>query len=106
MGSRFDDVKTIQVRVASVDVHPRYLIGQAYYDVAIMRLTTPVEINDYVLPVCLPEVASEDPDVYSGKLVTLTGWGLQVRNGLRDNHHLQRVHMGVFSQRQDLINTY
>ncbi len=101
LGSAFDDSKAIKVPVDIIAVyrHPRYLRGQAYYNVAILRLKTPVNFSDHVLPICLPETASPDPDMYSGKLVTLTGWGPESRRVLGDNNYLQRVHMGVFSQR-------
>ena len=84
--------------MASVARHPKYRSGRAYFDVALMRMERTVRYSDFVVPVCLPEAADPDPDAHLGRLVTLTGWGLQGRNSLANTMYLQRTHIGIFSQ--------
>ena len=40
-------------------------------DIAIMILSTPAELNDYVQPVCLP---AQD-DLFVGQQAIVSGWG-------------------------------
>ncbi len=96
--SPYDDSHAIDIPVSSVHIHPLYEFPAAYYDVALMRLKTPVEFNSYVLPVCLPSVESLYADVYAGKSVKLTGWGDIERNSLIKNYHLRRARLTIFGQ--------
>ena len=55
--------------IKSVIVHPRYNQGVMFCnDAALLELQTPVEINEYVSPVCLPLV-----DVYGNETGMVTG---------------------------------
>ena len=52
----------------TVIVHEKY--GDAFYDVAIIRLPRPLTFNDYVQPICLPS-----SPVAVGTNCVATGWG-------------------------------
>jgi secreted trypsin-like serine protease len=61
-------------------------------DLALMKLTTPVEVNDYVSPICLPSDASED---FLGRNCVATGWG-KVDYNKRGSDVLQKVQIDVY----------
>ncbi len=99
LSDRFDDVNAMDVAVSAVLRHPKYHRGQAYYDVALLRLERKIEYSDYIVPVCLPELPSPYANTHQGKLVTLTGWGKAERNSAISNSYLQRIHLGIFSHK-------
>ncbi|XP_072168051.1 uncharacterized protein [Diadema setosum] len=73
-----DSTDSAQYRdVAEIFIHPNYdiptLLGN---DVALLKLSSPLNFTDAVQPVCLPR-AHDVPDV--GSYITLTGWGSYVR---------------------------
>ncbi len=96
--SPYDDSHAIEIPVSSVHIHPLYKYLAAYYDVALMRLSTPVVFNDFVLPICLPPAASFNPDIYAGKSVKVTGWGDTERNDPIKNYYLRRAKVRVFEK--------
>ena len=51
---------------------PKYLEN----DLALVRVSTPVEINDYVRPACLPE----EDEFKAGDKCYVTGWGYTGKN--------------------------
>jgi hypothetical protein len=53
-------------------MHPQYHRNNTLYDLAVMKLETPVPLNDQVTTVCLP--GAEDYDTIVNKLVTVIGW--------------------------------
>lgn len=53
-----------------VIAHPRYNQGARFSnDAALLELSTPAEINEYVSPVCLPNV-----DVYGNETGLVSGY--------------------------------
>lgn len=52
--------------------HPAYDLRNSEYDVALLRLETPVELNRYVGPVCL---TSSHPGDVVGSTCYVAGWG-------------------------------
>jgi len=59
------------IAVAQVIRHPEYNSSTVSHDFAMVRLASPVEINDCVGTVCLPESG----DVPDGAQCWITGWG-------------------------------
>lgn len=52
--------------------HPSYKSRAKNDDIALLRLTTPIEFNEYMRPACLRTVLSDiEPDVE----LFVTGWG-------------------------------
>ena len=50
----------------------RYVHQGFINDITMLRLQKPVNLNDYVRPICLPNPGSE---VNDGESCTLVGWG-------------------------------
>ena len=72
-------------RVIDIHVHPRYVPGQAHYDVGIAESIDIFVFSDFVRPVCLPYLPVDDDNHLEGKYVTLAGWGyaIQARNNIK-----------------------
>ncbi|XP_041480035.1 uncharacterized protein LOC121427594 isoform X5 [Lytechinus variegatus] len=64
--------------IESVYVHPAFNEFVIDYDVALIKLSAPVEIGDYISPVCL-ETSSEESSLYS-QCISI-GWGSTVSGG-------------------------
>ncbi|XP_072030807.1 ovochymase-like [Amphiura filiformis] len=60
--------------VESVYIHPNYLQSEDDWDLALMKLTHPVLITDYVRTVCIPG-ADMSSLFDAGTLCTISGWG-------------------------------
>lgn len=58
--------------VAEIVLHPNYTVYTSDNDVALLRLSSPVEFTDYIRPVCL---AANGSEVSSGTETWVTGWG-------------------------------
>ena len=57
-------------KIAKVYMHAKYP-GKGYdYDIALLKLKTPINFTREVSPVCLPK-----KDVRDGKICVATGWG-------------------------------
>lgn len=71
--------------------HPQYNSKSVDYDIALFKLDRDVEFNQYVLPICLPQI-DEDPE----KAIA-TGWGREAfAAGKSDN--LMKVTLDLFTQ--------
>ncbi|CAL8117668.1 unnamed protein product [Orchesella dallaii] len=69
------NVGTSKMNVQNVVVHPNYNRGNKENDIALIRMTYPVDIassGSYFTPVCLPSVANYN---YAGRSGTIFGWG-------------------------------
>lgn len=65
------------MNVSQIITHPDFYIVQDGADIALLKLTNPVNISDYVHPVPLPPASETFP---SGTLCWVTGWG-NIDNG-------------------------
>ena len=61
-------------------------------DLALMKLSTPVEVDDYVSPICLPTDSAID---FMDKQCVATGWG-KVDYNKRGSDVLQKVQIEVY----------
>ncbi|XP_046971366.1 melanization protease 1-like [Vanessa cardui] len=61
-------------KIKKVITHPSYDKPPFHNDLAIILLDTPVEINDYVLPICLPR-SHQHCKAELSEFVTVAGWG-------------------------------
>jgi hypothetical protein len=51
-----DESTEISFDLGNYIIHPRYERGKKYFDVAMVKLDSPVKLNYQVNTVCLPEV--------------------------------------------------
>uniref|UniRef100_A0A8C4VAQ4 Coagulation factor VII n=1 Tax=Falco tinnunculus TaxID=100819 RepID=A0A8C4VAQ4_FALTI len=67
--------------VARIIVHERYVNGQVDNDIALLNLETPMNLTDYVVPICLPEKRFAVYELSSIKFSTVSGWGRLLDGG-------------------------
>ncbi|CAH2045491.1 unnamed protein product, partial [Iphiclides podalirius] len=60
--------------VKSIISHPDFNEPPFHNDIAVIELQAPLELNDYVAPICLPQ-RDQLTDLQIGELVTVAGWG-------------------------------
>ncbi|KAI3375663.1 hypothetical protein L3Q82_003969 [Scortum barcoo] len=74
--------------VQQATCHPSYSFP--FNDICLLKLSAPVNLTDYIFPVCL---ASENSTFYTGVRTWVTGWG-RIENGTLPNI-LQEVNVAV-----------
>lgn len=67
--------RTQNIGVSRIFMHEQYNTMTQAHDIAILRLSQPVQLNDYVRLVCLP-----GPDPQESATVTVAGWGTTFKN--------------------------
>ncbi|NXB54087.1 FA7 factor, partial [Leucopsar rothschildi] len=76
------DEKTEQESgVARMIIHEEYINGQVNNDIALLNLETPVNLTDYVVPICLPEKRFAVFELSTIKFSTVSGWGRLIDGG-------------------------
>ena len=65
--------------VSKIITHPDFYIAQNGADIALLKLTNPVNISSNVQPVSLPLPSTTFP---SGTFCWATGWGYTGENGM------------------------
>jgi len=63
--------------VSKVIMHPSYSPNTLQNDIALMKLSTPIDYNDQILPVCIPDNTFDFADTDSWA----TGWGTLFSGG-------------------------
>ena len=64
--------------VSKIRTHPQYNQEDAYYDFAILFLSSLLTLSSSITPVCLP---ASTQSLYTGQVATVTGWGLTSSDG-------------------------
>jgi len=82
------------VAVSNYTHHELFTHRTIDYDVAILKLSTPLTFNDFVSPVCLPQKDDEP-----GTPAVATGWGYTEEGGNPSNE-LRQVTLPIVSQKQ------
>lgn len=59
----------------NITVHPSFQDPPFHNDIAVIELNEPVDLNDYVVPICLPREAEHRANLVEGDLITVAGWG-------------------------------
>ena len=62
--------------ISTIRTHPQYSNGK--YDAAVLLLSSALTITSSVAPICLP---GSIQSLYTGKIATVTGWGLTGASG-------------------------
>ena len=66
----WEQTKTVE----KIILHPKWNLSSLDYDLALIKLSSPVELNDHVAPVCLPS-ESQDDKFNPRSACVVTGWG-------------------------------
>nr|XP_034193956.1 serine protease snake-like [Osmia lignaria] len=67
-----DDAKPQDIQITERIRHPSYKKPSEYHDIALLKLETNVQFNEWVRPSCLPYSL---PDTGTDNKATATGWG-------------------------------
>jgi len=65
--------------IDAVYVHPEFEVDTTSYDVALLKLSKPINFTDHIAPICLPY--QDEPLPKPGTSVVVTGWGLLKTGG-------------------------
>ncbi|KAM9245436.1 coagulation factor X-like [Leptosomus discolor] len=77
----YDEKTEQESGVARIIIHEGYTNGQVNNDIALLSLETPVNLTDYVVPICLPEKRFAVYELSSIKFSTVSGWGRLLDGG-------------------------
>ncbi|KAM4026342.1 serine protease 33-like [Anomaloglossus baeobatrachus] len=67
-----NNLQSVQKNIGAVHTHPRYSIERHEYDIALVKLDSPVTSTNYIMPVCLPVASVTFP---CGLDCWVSGWG-------------------------------
>ncbi|XP_072474921.1 mannan-binding lectin serine protease 1 isoform X3 [Notamacropus eugenii] len=87
---RRDDTEQ-QLQAKSIILHPSYKAATFENDLALIELLGEPVLNDYVMPICLPEGPPQQ-----GTMVLVSGWGKQIRNRIPES--LMEIEVPIVSQ--------
>ena len=85
------------LNIKKIFIHPKYVTGLAYFDVAILE-TEPLNVSTSIQPICLPVQATGNLDDYEELEVQLIGWGAKSLKG-DVSETLDTKEVTIFSQR-------
>lgn len=68
-GSENEHFQPIDVKVAKVILHPKYMKKSLYDNIALIQLEHSVEFSMHIRPACLPETSE-----INSEIVSMTGW--------------------------------
>uniref|UniRef100_A0A665SW75 Zgc:165423 n=1 Tax=Echeneis naucrates TaxID=173247 RepID=A0A665SW75_ECHNA len=84
--------------VAEIIRHPNYNSDTSDNDIALLRLSSPVDFTNFIRPICL---ASNDTTIDAGTITWVTGWGtIQSDVPLPSPQRLQEVDVPIVSNSQ------
>ncbi|XP_053328028.1 transmembrane protease serine 9-like [Spea bombifrons] len=66
------NIHGISISVQEIITHPNYITTGSRGDIALVKLSSPVNYTDYILPICLPDSSVTFP---CGLECWVTGWG-------------------------------
>lgn len=78
--------------VAKKDLHPKYNFFTYEYDLALVKLDSPIQFAPHISPICLPAT----DDLLVGETATVTGWGRLSEGGVLPSI-LQEVQVPIVS---------
>jgi secreted trypsin-like serine protease len=84
------------VNVTQLVLHPKFNDAWDSWDVALLKLSEPVEFTDHISPICLPATQGEALPA-EGTSIFLTGWGYTEQAGYYSDT-LKQVSVPIVSQ--------
>ena len=88
-----------QVRtIKKIFFHPQYNSNTYDSDIAIVELSSPVDITDYVIPICLPHDESDFKLATPGANAVVIGWGATKRNKNKWSKRLKEVRVPIIDK--------
>lgn len=88
--------------VSQIIVHPNYNNSLYNNDIALMRLSSPINFTDFIRPICL---ASNSSQFFNATLCWATGWGDVAKDqSLPSSSALQEVQVPVIGNEQCTCN--
>ncbi|XP_075418804.1 coagulation factor VII-like [Tenrec ecaudatus] len=60
--------------IAQMIVPDKYRVGQADHDIILLRLSTPVNFTDYVVPLCLPDKKFSEETLINIRFSSVSSW--------------------------------
>lgn len=81
-----------EVAVSEIFVHPEYDNHTVDNDIALLKLEHPLELDDFVWPICLP---SQEEQMATNKNGTILGWGKKHNTDLFGTHELQEARVPI-----------
>ena len=94
LGQHNLDESTPVRKVAQIIKHENYSPVTQVNDIALIKLASPVQFDEYILPVCLPPSDVEEPDG-----LWVAGWG-RLEQGGRPSRELREVYMPEYNLAQ------
>uniref|UniRef100_A0A8C5M1Y0 Peptidase S1 domain-containing protein n=1 Tax=Leptobrachium leishanense TaxID=445787 RepID=A0A8C5M1Y0_9ANUR len=79
--------------VKEIIINENYITSDYVYDIALLRLLTPIQFTKHIRPVCLPEKSTFFPD---NTTCYVTGWGSTVSGG-SPSVTLQQAHVKIIN---------
>ncbi|KAM5230553.1 transmembrane protease serine 9 isoform 11-T18 [Hipposideros larvatus] len=89
------EASTVRVRVVQIITHPSYNSDTADFDVAVLRLGSPLPFSRHVQPVCLPAASHIFPP---RKKCLISGWGYLKEDFLVKPEMLQKATVELLDQ--------
>jgi len=72
----FDYGNNQRVGVDKIVVPPNYSSQRSsYHDIALIRVDRDIRFTNWVQPICLPQMATEEEDYAIGNIAMISGWG-------------------------------
>uniref|UniRef100_A0AAR5PS75 Peptidase S1 domain-containing protein n=1 Tax=Dendroctonus ponderosae TaxID=77166 RepID=A0AAR5PS75_DENPD len=89
-------------QIEAIDVHPQYNASIYFNDIALLTLSAPIEVTDFVRPCCLWTEERTSLDALVGRKGTVVGWGINEKGELSQN--LMRIELPVISNTDCLFS--
>ncbi|XP_076059943.1 transmembrane protease serine 9-like [Oratosquilla oratoria] len=85
----------VDVEVKAIHIHPEYVPGPVYNNVAVIELASPVTYDYHINRVCLGNGEHPDASAYAGKRCWSTGWGKDAFSGGNYQYSLKKVDLPI-----------
>uniref|UniRef100_T1J342 Peptidase S1 domain-containing protein n=1 Tax=Strigamia maritima TaxID=126957 RepID=T1J342_STRMM len=91
-----------EIRVSDVYIHPLYDSDTVDNDIALLKLSSPAQFDDYVTPACLPEYSASLP---VNQMCVILGWGKEGHGDLFGSNVLREAKVPIV-EREECLNVY